>query len=148
MSGGGELFRKQRRLPAHGKTLPSRASTSAHSRRTTRARKDGRANGGAFSLRAQQRPRRRQLNSELFDDSRLEPKHKCMQISRTAIKAPARRQFSLRLIRELEDKSVSETLSLARARARAPFRRRDTCKHTRRRARSPTSRSPQPPVCR
>lgn len=54
------------------------------------------------------------IDSELFDDSRLEPKHKCMQISRTAIKAPARQQFSLRLIRELEDKSVSETRARAR----------------------------------
>lgn len=38
-----------------------------------------------------------------------------MQISRTAIKAPARHQFSLRLIREPGDKSVSETPARARA---------------------------------
>lgn len=41
------------------------------------------------------------IDFELFDYSRLVRKHKCMQISRTAIKALARQLFSLRLIREL-----------------------------------------------
>lgn len=82
-----------------------------------RVRKDGRTNGGAFSGATEAAAAT--IDAELFDDSRLEPKQKCMQISRTAIKAPARQQFSLRLIRELEDKSVSETRALARARSTA-----------------------------
>lgn len=101
---GGKGALQRAETTCQWKTQSNWASTSAHFRHSTDSRGTDLGTVGWTAAT---------IDFELFDYSWLELKHKCMQTSRTVIKALARQRFSLRLIQELQNKSISETCGYA-----------------------------------